>query len=122
MKKLYRIVMSRGEDFIFEEALIRKIMAAHEEMLEIPMDNRSIWINKDKIVCIFLDREETTREKQKEYQPNLPPENEIISLEKITELKNKAKQLAENKVVKEKSQNELKSEAVDKLNENDLPF
>ena len=115
--------MSRGDDFVFEEALVRKFMNIEDtQWLEIPVENRTVWINKAHIVCIFLDREETSREERKAYVPNLPPDNEIISLEKITELKNKAKQLSLKMVVKEKSQNELKNEAIDKLNSNDLPF
>ena len=46
----------------------------------------------------------------------------VISLEKITELKNKAKQLSLKMTIKEKGQNKLKNEAVDKLNSDDLPF
>lgn len=122
MKKLYRMIMSRGEDFVFQEALVEIVMEKEEQILKVEVDNRKIWINKAHIVCVFLDREETSREGRKEYQPNLPPENEIISLEKITELKNKAKQLALKMVIKEKPLNELKTEAVDKLKPDDLPF
>ena len=114
--------MSRGEDFVFEEALVRKFMNIKDQWLEIPIENRTVWINKAHIVCIFLDREETSREEKKAYAPNLPPDNEVISLEKITELKNKAKQLSLKITIKEKGQNELKNEAVDKLNSDDLPF
>ncbi len=122
MKKLYRIVMSKGEDFVFEESLIRKIMASEDQQIEVPMENRSIWINKAHIVCVFLDREETALAKSKEYIPNLPPENEVISLEKIRELKEKAKKLAIDKKIIEKPIRELKKEALEKLNMNDLPF
>ena len=91
--------MSRGQDFVFEESLIKKIMAMDTQILEVPMENRTIWINKAHIVCISIDKEETAREKTKEYKADLPPENEIISLDKIRELKEKAKQLSVSKSI-----------------------
>jgi len=112
MKKLYRVVMSRGEDFVFEEGLVKKIMSLDTQILEVPMENRTIWINKAHIVCIFLDREETSREKRKDYQPDLPLDNQIISPEKIRELKEKAKLLAEKKAIKKEED----------INPDDLPF
>jgi hypothetical protein len=91
------MVMSRGEDFVFEESLVKKIMSMDTQIMEVPMDNRTIWINKAHIVCVFLDREETALERKREYSPNLPPENEVISVDKITKLKEKAQQLAIDK-------------------------
>jgi hypothetical protein len=95
--------MSRGEDFVFEESLIEKIMASEIQILKIPMKNRNIWINKAHIVCVFLDREETAIEKTRSYQPNLP--EKVISIEKIRELRDKAKQLSIDKDIKRQKNN-----------------
>lgn len=119
MKKLYRMVMSRGEDFVFEEDLVKKIMSSDLQMLQIPIGNRLIWINKAHIVCVFLDREETSREKSKDFLPDLPADDKTISIEKITELKEKARQLSAKKSIEEKPQEEKKDYVV---NLDDLPF
>ena len=103
--------MSRGEDFIFNEELVKKIMRIEEQVIEIPIENRIIWLNKAHIVCIFLDREETAREKRKEYKPDLPTDNEVISIDKVRELKEKAKQLSTEKNIKE-----------EEISSDDLPF
>ena len=98
------MVMSKGEPFIFPDEIVRKIMDNELQIVEVTLEKSTVWVNKAHIVSVFLDKDEMEAEYRKKVseetwnkqnnEENMPP---TISIEKIQQLKEKAKQLAINK-------------------------
>ena len=96
--------MSRGEPFVFPDETVRKIMDNDLQIVEVTLEKSTVWVNKAHIVSVFLDKDEMEAEYRKKVskeawdnqysEENMPL---IISVEKIQQLKEKAKKLAESK-------------------------
>ncbi len=98
MKKIFKVNMSRGDAFLLEEEVVKKIMATDQQIVEIPLGKSTIFINKAHIVSIYKDVEQTIIENKQEAEENRKDDKIApVSWEKIHELRTKAGLLAKKK-------------------------